>query len=523
MRTDRFARVVTGSAWLGVATMLVSLPLTVAAATLESLVMPGPVIEAHADIEDQCSSCHDVFDRSAQTRLCLDCHESVGADLAEQTGFHGRNRDTATAPCKQCHTEHRGRDADVVGLHPEMFDHAQTDFPLGGAHTQLSCASCHAAGARWAEAPTTCQGCHSDDDVHQTRMGAQCGDCHDDARWKDATFDHDETAFPLTGKHRPLACLACHGDQRFEATTTECVDCHRLDDVHGGARGDACGTCHGSSTWQAEFDHGRATGFALRGAHEQLSCRNCHVSESDYQGLPTDCQGCHSGDDAHRGRNGPRCGDCHGEAHWQVSFDHGIETDYPLLGAHAELACTACHKGNLTDPLPGQCAGCHGAGDPHGDANAECAACHEPASWSEVPRFHHDLTSFALVGMHRAASCEQCHATLAFSTSPGECKDCHAGLDPHGGVFTDACESCHNPVGWNLWQFDHGRQTRFALTGAHDGLACEACHTPGQRGAQPSMACGTCHRADDVHRGSFGPQCDRCHDTDTFANAIIPD
>jgi hypothetical protein len=31
-----------------------------------------------------------------------------------------------------------------------------------------------------------------------------------------------------------------------------------------------------------------------------------------------------------------------------------------------------------------------------------------------------------------------------------------------------------------------------------------------------STTCGSCHREDDVHRGSFGPGCDRCHVTERF-------
>jgi len=27
-----------------------------------------------------------------------------------------------------------------------------------------------------------------------------------------------------------------------------------------------------------------------------------------------------------------------------------------------------------------------------------------------------------------------------------------------------------------MWEFDHGKETDFALSGAHGKLACEACH-----------------------------------------------
>jgi len=56
---------------------------------IETLVMPGQVIEAHADIESECSSCHKMFDKAAQAQLCTDCHEEIGTDIASSMGFHG--------------------------------------------------------------------------------------------------------------------------------------------------------------------------------------------------------------------------------------------------------------------------------------------------------------------------------------------------------------------------------------------------------------------------------------------------
>jgi uncharacterized paraquat-inducible protein A len=64
---------------------------TAAAQTIESLVMPGEVIQGHADIETECTSCHKRFDRSAQSGLCLDCHEDVANDTNAGIGFHGRS------------------------------------------------------------------------------------------------------------------------------------------------------------------------------------------------------------------------------------------------------------------------------------------------------------------------------------------------------------------------------------------------------------------------------------------------
>ena len=89
---------------------------------IETLVMPGDVISAHADLESECSSCHKMFDKSGQRVLCLDCHEDVAADVNQEVGFHGSHAEASSAQCSSCHTEHEGRDAIVVVLNEKDFD-----------------------------------------------------------------------------------------------------------------------------------------------------------------------------------------------------------------------------------------------------------------------------------------------------------------------------------------------------------------------------------------------------------------
>jgi predicted CXXCH cytochrome family protein len=513
---------------------------TAAAASIESLVMPGPVIEGHADLEEECSSCHDLFDSAAQRRLCLDCHERIAEDLALTEGFHSHNQTAKTAQCTECHTEHKGRDADIVGLQPELFDHDATDFPLEEVHATQSCDSCHQpetsgsvatgalAGVAHFDAPTMCVGCHDDDDVHQGNLEDSCGDCHDPSTWKSGQFDHSSTDFDLIGKHAEANCSSCHLDQQFLENDSACVDCHRLDDVHGGSRGDDCADCHNSDSWETDFDHESETEFPLVGAHQSLTCSNCHISETDYSGLPDSCQGCHGADDVHLGRNGSECESCHDQDAWEVGFDHLAETDFELVAAHAEQACTACHTGSLTDPLASECIDCHSSDDPHDATLTDCAGCHGQDNWAEAAAFHHDLSDFPLVGLHRTVSCEQCHETLTYSPLAGDCQSCHLSEDVHERALGDSCETCHNPVGWEYWLFEHDVQTEFSLTGAHEQLVCDACHTPGNKSAGAAVSpdkvpttCVACHRADDIHRGGFGQKCDRCHSTASFEQPLL--
>ena len=109
----------------------------------ERLVMPGPVVDGHAKLEKECGKCHEPFSRKSQTRLCLDCHKEIAADRTTSKGFHGRQPDAAKQECNHCHTDHKGRDADIVQLDRETFNHALTNFELRDAHKAVPCSGCH--------------------------------------------------------------------------------------------------------------------------------------------------------------------------------------------------------------------------------------------------------------------------------------------------------------------------------------------------------------------------------------------
>lgn len=484
-------------------------------ATLERLVMPGPVIEAHADVEDTCESCHASFDSSKQDALCLACHEPVADDLDRGTGYHGRA--AAAVPCKRCHAEHLGRAADIVGLNEDLFDHSQTDFVLDGAHASVSCVGCHDPADVHRAAPGRCVECHGEDDPHRGSLGPDCAGCHDTAGWPVAAFDHSQTAFVLRGAHQEVTCAACHPDDRFSGAPSRCAACHGKDDVHQGRRGDDCGSCHAEDAWTgATFDHRASTGFALEGAHASLACASCHLADMEVPEPPTDCNGCHGANDPHQGRNGADCAACHDQSTWDSTrFDHGIETGFVLSGAHAGLACSGCHRGKLTDPVDTECRGCHADDDPHAGTYPACGGCHEPSGWWDVA-FNHDFTTFPLVGRHKLVACEACHVDPTFRGAPEACIDCHRDADRHDGVFSPHCQRCHNPNGWVRWQFDHGQDTTFALDGRHADLECEACHRSNVWDAPTSTSCARCHVADDPHEGRFGSDCAECHTTVGF-------
>ena len=511
-------------AWLCLVTVMFSVAEPAFAVDIESLVMPGKLIEGHVKYEKECRKCHRPFSKKSQSTLCLDCHEDVDDDVKAKRGFHGLSG-LGDAKCSTCHEDHLGRDANVMQFSKETFDHDKTDYPLKGGHVGVECSQCHEQGKKYREAPAICNDCHKDDDVHKGSLGEKCEDCHEEKGWKKQDFDHDETDFKLRGKHDEVACNSCHAGQRYEGTPTKCIDCHVLNDVHAGRYGKKCEDCHRETGWKKiMFDHDE-TDFPLTGKHQDVACDTCHGGNLFDEDIGTTCISCHRNDDEHLGQYGEKCDSCHRTSGWdKVKFDHDDETDFPLRGKHSDLLCSACHRGELRldeqddEALGSECVDCHKDNDVHdGKQGKDCASCHNEQGWAEKIRFEHDMTMFPLIGLHAVAPCEECHLSAVFKDASKECNECHSQDDVHELTLGPRCETCHNPNAWTLWEFDHNKQTDFELDGSHEGLVCESCHTqPVKKKISQSSSCNACHRDDDVHEGRFGRFCERCHNTESF-------
>jgi hypothetical protein len=494
---------------------------------LEKLLMPGALASAHAELESDCSQCHDRADRPRQRVLCLSCHdhEAISVDIDKGQGFHGRA--ARKAQCNACHSEHKGRDGDIIGLDRGSFDHKRTDFELAGAHGAVSCDGCHLEGKKYREALQQCVDCHREDDSHRGKLGTDCAQCHETTGFKSTKFDHAKTRFPLTNAHEKVACAACHRDPAFKDTQMRCVDCHAADDVHRGSRGADCTACHGTVEWKSSrFDHARGANYPLEGKHATIACDACHRGGDLKAPLPKECSGCHATADKHAGRFGPVCNDCHSQQEWPVpGYDHAAHTEskFALRGAHEKLDCHACHSGVLKQQqMAKDCYGCHMADDAHaGSMGRECQSCHKESGWQDDVRFDHDLAGFPLVGLHVSVPCEECHASRAYRDAPVECLACHKAKDVHEGRLGEQCESCHNANGWAFWQFDHGKQTEFALLGAHARLGCRDCHRTETHNLALATDCRSCHYRDDIHDGRFGRDCGRCHNANSFNQAAM--
>jgi hypothetical protein len=489
---------------------------------IESIVAPGKMTTAHVKYEDDCKQCHVRFDRKAQDGLCMACHKDVGADVRNKAGFHGHG---VEAKCNSCHTEHKGRDANIVNLDKKKFDHTKTDFQLKGKHDKVECEKCHVAGKKYRDAALTCNACHKKDDVHKGSLGAKCADCHTEASWKEARFDHDSTKFPLTGKHTDVKCTDCHKDNNYKDTPRNCYACHRkIDDQkgHKGQYGEKCDTCHTSKAWKpSTFNHDTDTKYVLRGKHHSVVCKDCHTGNLYKEKLTQECYACHKKDDKHKESLGKNCASCHTEKSWKepTKFDHE-KTQFPLLGKHFKVECKECHKSQMFKEAPKDCFGCHQKDDKHKtNLGKECADCHSEQDWKHTEgRFKHERTKFPLRNAHAASSvkCVACHKDLSsFRNTSLVCVSCHKKDDKHEGQLSEKCDTCHSDKAWKGTSFDHGL-SRFPLTGRHINATCKSCHETA-RYKDALRECLSCHKKDDKHKQKLGAKCETCHGTRGWA------
>ena len=216
---------------------------------LERLVMPGLLSSAHAQLEATCTNCHQAFAPEAQSPLCLACHQDVASDIAARKHFHGRSPEVAGSQCRRCHTEHQGRGTSILFFTPELFDHAQTEFALTGAHIGVACGRCHDPKLKFQAARSACHACHANDDPHKGELGPKCETCHVTVSWTQTTpWPH--LLWPLLGAHKLAVCHACHAGPRFVGLPKTCIGCHRPDDAHRGKLGVKCANCHKATDWQ---------------------------------------------------------------------------------------------------------------------------------------------------------------------------------------------------------------------------------------------------------------------------------
>jgi len=333
---------------------------------------------------------------------------------------------------------------------------------------------------------------------------------------------HDQTNFPLTGRHRIVPCIECHLNNVFEGTPTACEACHwdrSQDDRYQLQLGTHCGECHTPFSWKPvptnKWSHEFKTGYRLSGAHRTLDCIQCHMDENFSQ-KERNCYTCHENE--YKSSRNPDhiaagfsidCWICHlQESSWiGAKFDHSL---FLLKGKHKLLRCSDCHESGIYQGLPSTCAACHlkdynNAKEPdHKQAGfpTDCEICHssEAISW-EGATFTH--STFPLKGRHFAARCTDCHKNNIYAGLPSACVFCH--LDDYLNAknpnhkqlgFHSNCEVCHGTeaISWNKTIFNH--DLSWPLRGAHRLLNCVDCHSSADI---RDFSCLNCHSHEKRH------------------------
>ncbi len=447
-----------------------------------------------------CAGCHTgartIADMKATSQECNSCH-------AKDDVHKG---DLGTG-CATCHG--------LEGWSPSTFNHETAAFKLTGKHAQVGCFDCHQNNVIKGT-PSDCNSCHTKDDVHKGDLGKLCDGCHTTAGWLPANFDHNLAIFKLVGKHALVPCLDCHVNNVYKGTPTDCYACHSKDDVHQGQLGAACTACHTAAGWTpSSFSHSSAS-FTLTGAHAGVACSGCH-NDLLFKKTPSDCNSCHSKDDAHKGQLGPNCFSCHSTAGWSPSTFNHNSASFKLTGKHAGVPCASCHVNNAFNGTPSDCASCHSKNDAHsGQLGSNCATCHSTSAWSPAT-FNHNSVSFKLTGKHAGISCSSCHQNSTFKGTPSDCYSCHAKDDTHKGQFGTSCSACHSTTAWQPSTFNHNTSS-FPLVGKHAGVSCNSCHANNVFKGTPTN-CYACHAKDDTHGGQFGADCGTCHSPNGWSPA----
>ena len=348
-----------------------------------------------------------------------------------------------------------------------------------------------------------CDQCH--DTSSKAKQGKLCMQCH----------DHENILDDINNK------TGFHG-RLPDSVKTNCKHCHT---EHEGR--DAKVILLDPST----FDHSK-TDFLLKGMHTKTSCTACHEAEKKYHEAPHDCYSCHKESDAHDGKQGKKCGDCHSADMWkQNAFDHDKKTDFPLKGAHKDTSCSSCHFNQKYKDTPDTCIGCHKIQDIHnGGYGEKCDRCHTPKKWNEIKFDHGKETDFRLLGQHQKAACTSCHTAEVLKKNkkekkklPTDCFGCHKHDDSHKGKNGEKCDDCHNSKSWSKHKFNHDKETDFPLRGKHKELSCSFCHKGKIEKDEMKADCIECHKKDDVHRGKQGEQCNNCHNEKGWHDKVLFD
>jgi nitrate/TMAO reductase-like tetraheme cytochrome c subunit len=519
------------------------LAISLSSGSLTAQLSPGDLSNSHAHLEglSNCTQCH-VLGNKVSVEKCLSCHTEIKDRIVAQKGYHS-SAEVKGKLCFSCHSEHNGKNFQLVRFDISKFDHSLTGYQLTVPHARKECKDCHATKNitdqklkskkfTYLGVNTECLTCHVD--YHHQTLSSTCLNCHTPEAFKPASkFSHTSAKFQLIGKHKNVDCIKCHKVEMVDGKKfqefrgvqySSCTSCHK--DPHKNQFGQNCRQCHNEDSFHAvkgvaNFDHSK-TNFKLEEKHLNVSCNACHKTKLTDPIKHNRCTDCHI--DYHKGqfvKNGlsPDCSQCHtvkGFTLFSYSLEQHNTGPFRLQNSHAAVPCNDCHKKQEKwsfREIGINCKDCHKdihqrIIEPKYYPDANCKTCHNESRWADVS-FNHSATGFNLTGAHTRQTCRACHfkpdskgniQQKFYELSP-ECSSCHA--DKHYKQFDNngvtKCIDCHSTENWKASKFDHNK-TEFKLDGKHINVACAKCHKPQQEGSiiytkykLKEFKCESCH------------------------------
>lgn len=222
-------------------------------AAWQRMANPGALSEAHAFLDHNCNACHTPV-KGAEATNCIVCHANDDNVLQRQpTAFHAD-----IGNCRDCHSEHRGRDAEMTEMDHDLLANigrnqleeiAEPDSESAALLGWLKAAGSSPARTNSDfvhpaltanERTLNCAACHQNDDRHFGLFGTDCSSCHESKRWTLPEFRHPS------------------------ASSKDCAQCHQAPPSHymmhfkmisakvagkPHAKVSECYTCHQTTSW----------------------------------------------------------------------------------------------------------------------------------------------------------------------------------------------------------------------------------------------------------------------------------
>jgi hypothetical protein len=111
---------------------------------LTAQLSPGDLAAPHAHLEglSNCTQCH-VLGNKISDEKCLACHTEIQQRITLQKGYHA-SPEVKGKNCIVCHSDHHGKNFQLIRFDVEKFDHNLTGYPLSASHAKKECKDCHA-------------------------------------------------------------------------------------------------------------------------------------------------------------------------------------------------------------------------------------------------------------------------------------------------------------------------------------------------------------------------------------------